>query len=284
MKCGGKFMETKLMTITPSMAMEWLENNIETNRTVRDSVVSKYARDMRNGNWKITHQGIAFNSDGKLIDGQHRLWAIVESNTPVEMYVSTGLDKDTEKLVDGGLVRTMIDRMKFINDDLIYRQTIIHSTVRILHLIKLGYPDRYKFSVDEMESFITKYYTILKWIYSECNECRNIRNAGIQVSIISALCNGYEPEDLMNFALCVSKGEIAQGEYNHTAAIKFRNWLDSERRKTGIDMSKIVINKCENAIYNYVKNKSHNSRKKIVFDVSNQKLDDLEEKLKNKEN
>jgi hypothetical protein len=49
-------------------------------RTVRD-----FAEAMRRGDWRLTHQGIAFDASGALVDGQHRLAAIVEADVPVEI-------------------------------------------------------------------------------------------------------------------------------------------------------------------------------------------------------
>ena len=83
-------MKTQIKTITPALAAQYLKMNA-TNRRLRLNVVSKYANDMRNGNWVLTHQGIAFSDKGELIDGQHRLSAILESETPIEMLVSFGI-------------------------------------------------------------------------------------------------------------------------------------------------------------------------------------------------
>ena len=49
------------------------------------------ARDMKAGHWRLTHQGIAFDPAGVLIDGQHRLWAIVESDTTLLAWSAAAL-------------------------------------------------------------------------------------------------------------------------------------------------------------------------------------------------
>lgn len=74
---------TEWKVVTPAMATKWLEEGNTHNRKVRDSVVMRYAADMKAGRWKQTHQGIAFNGDGTLLDGQHRLFAIIEADTEV---------------------------------------------------------------------------------------------------------------------------------------------------------------------------------------------------------
>lgn len=84
-------MKSKTEIITPEMAMDWLENHNPRNRPISEPTVQVYAGDMKNGRWSLTHQGIAFNVNGDLIDGQHRLWAIVFSGKNVEMMVTRDL-------------------------------------------------------------------------------------------------------------------------------------------------------------------------------------------------
>lgn len=73
--------------ISPEQAAKWLERN-DNNRNVNVAKVKKMAKDMREGHWDTTHQGIAIASDGTLVDGQHRLLAIVESGVTVRMNVT----------------------------------------------------------------------------------------------------------------------------------------------------------------------------------------------------
>jgi hypothetical protein len=86
-------MKTKVEIITPKMAMDWLEHHNPKNRPISETTVQSYAQDMKNKRWLLTHQGIAFNEDGHLIDGQHRLWAIVMADVEIEMSVTRGIPR-----------------------------------------------------------------------------------------------------------------------------------------------------------------------------------------------
>lgn len=88
--------------VSPEVARYWLANNIG-NRALRRTTLNSYVRDMRAGEWVTNHQGIAFAEDNTLLDGQHRLNAIVESGTPVLLMISRGWPKHP----DGKRVRTM---------------------------------------------------------------------------------------------------------------------------------------------------------------------------------
>lgn len=100
-------METKVMTVTPEMAALWLERNTNNRRVTRQRVM-EYARAMLDGNWRLTHQGIAFDQDGVLIDGQHRLEAVIVAGIPVPMNVTRGVERHDGELleIDVGRGRT----------------------------------------------------------------------------------------------------------------------------------------------------------------------------------
>ena len=107
-------MITQLMTITPELATQWLNQN-PNNRPLRPIRVRQYAEDIKAGMWKLTHQGIAFYEDGTLADGQHRLKAVEMANLPIAMYVTTGLNKNSSVAIDAGKPREMVDTMHIIN-------------------------------------------------------------------------------------------------------------------------------------------------------------------------
>lgn len=94
--------------ITPKKALEWLKLN-HNNRPLSSKVVSKYAALMRAGKWRLNGESIKFTINGDLIDGQHRLAAIVESGVSVECYVVRGLEHEAFDTVDQGRSRTSGD-------------------------------------------------------------------------------------------------------------------------------------------------------------------------------
>jgi hypothetical protein len=57
----------------------------------------------------VTHQGIAFSSSGALVDGQHRLAAIVEAGIPVEVMVFTDVADGSFDVLDTGKRRNAAD-------------------------------------------------------------------------------------------------------------------------------------------------------------------------------
>lgn len=79
-------MQAKVEIITPGFAKQLLELN-PTNRPLSDHTVQRYARDMRGGRWQPNGQGIILTADGKLLDGQHRLAAIISSGETIGVII-----------------------------------------------------------------------------------------------------------------------------------------------------------------------------------------------------
>lgn len=100
----------EIAEITPTLAAAWLDKN-ENNRPVNWSYVAQLARDMRAGHFACTHQGIAFDAQGRLIDGQHRLWAVMEADVPVRIRVFHNEPTANIVHIDGNHPRRAADRM-----------------------------------------------------------------------------------------------------------------------------------------------------------------------------
>jgi hypothetical protein len=99
--------------VTPDTAAGWLERNNKGNRNIRKGDVEAIRLLIEQGMWEATHQGIAFYDDDTIADGQHRLSAIVAAGVGVWVNVTTGLPKRAIHAIDGGIVRTKLDRLHF---------------------------------------------------------------------------------------------------------------------------------------------------------------------------
>jgi hypothetical protein len=82
------------------------------NRPVRQWHVRALASAIKRGEWILTHQGLAFDSDGSLRDGHHRLNAIIAADTGVPLMVTVGLNPEAMAAIDQGVTRTMGDLLE----------------------------------------------------------------------------------------------------------------------------------------------------------------------------
>lgn len=95
-------------TITPERAIALLEQNT-CNRSVREDKVKRFADDMKHGRWQVSQDGIGISSEGILLNGQHRLYAIVEANVSIEALVIYNMSEDSMAIMDTGTARTAAD-------------------------------------------------------------------------------------------------------------------------------------------------------------------------------
>lgn len=97
--------------ITPIMAEDLLTINAK-NRHIRNADIFKYAALMEEGKWYFTSQSaLEINTEGELINGQHRLWAQIKSGVTVHWMIWCGTDKDAFKHLDSGRPRTAGDTL-----------------------------------------------------------------------------------------------------------------------------------------------------------------------------
>ncbi len=109
-------MDHDFVPITPAMAEELLKQN-HCNRPIRWAKVHRLAEVMKRGGFKTTHQGICIAKNGRLLDGQHRLHAIVESGVTVTMLVVEKADEEIFSVIDGDATpRAISDRVTFFDD------------------------------------------------------------------------------------------------------------------------------------------------------------------------
>lgn len=101
--------------IAPADAEEILAANTENNRNIKLAQVDKYARDMMAGRWEDNGETIKIDTNGKLIDGQHRMRAVLESGTTVHFWVARDLPPETIHTVDVGVSRKYSDQLKIRN-------------------------------------------------------------------------------------------------------------------------------------------------------------------------
>jgi hypothetical protein len=115
--------------LTADDARNLLEKNVwydresdgRTNRPISKLRVGQYASAMLRGEWRLTHQGIAFDLQGKLIDGQHRLLALVQAaetqpEIEVEFQINEDVDTEVFDVVDTGNMRSGKDILALLGE------------------------------------------------------------------------------------------------------------------------------------------------------------------------
>lgn len=250
-------METQVMTITPDMAREWLKLNMKYNRPVMKSTVHGYARQMRNGTWSLTHQGIAFDENGALIDGQHRLNAIIEANVPVQMNVTKNVcRKDGEVFtIDMGRKRTYANviQMGGITDP-VYKNTGTYVSA----FIRYKLPGDRRADPAEIADYIDRHYDELARLDMYCGNGSHTHGKGeghkripaiVSAALLAAIYRGESDDALYRFCEVYRSNDVSQCQkYNPKHALNLRDYVRSYRP------SRDVYMRCESSIYAFAHN------------------------------
>lgn len=101
-------------SITPLMASAYLQKN-DKNRNVSKVIVDAYTREMKDGRWVLSNDAIAFDTDGNLINGQHRLYAVIKSGCTCDFLVVRGMPSKNFTVMDNGYTRTAAQVFKLEN-------------------------------------------------------------------------------------------------------------------------------------------------------------------------
>jgi hypothetical protein len=126
---------TQVETITPFIAAEYLKHNTH-NRAVNKNTVDFYAKQMKAGEWQLNGEPIIFSANGRLQDGQHRLYAVIKSNCSIKSIVVRDVDDDVFTTIDQGRARTVANIFEVAG---ITQQFVASSLLKKYWALHLGF-------------------------------------------------------------------------------------------------------------------------------------------------
>lgn len=100
---------SSVFVITPSIARDILTRVWPGQRKLRQQRVTELTRMIRGGQFEMTHQGLLFDTEGYLHDGQHRLAACVMSGVNIRVQCSVTNNPKVYQVLDQGAKRTVAD-------------------------------------------------------------------------------------------------------------------------------------------------------------------------------
>jgi hypothetical protein len=246
--------EINMMRVTPGKAEHWLNSKNKGNRNMRDGVAERYASDMQNGRWTNCPEPISFYEDGELADGQHRLWAIIESGRTISFPIATGLTRPDGLNINRGLGRSLIDNAAIsgLRDDLTH--SIIATCRGIDYDPKQAKTTRSGRSLSDSETLILvdKHGDAARFAITNGPKSKYLNNAVVRSAIARAY---YVEEDKAKLArFCeVMKTGFFEGD-KETAAIAIRNYmLQKGPIASQSSMWGDTFRKIQHAIHNFMK-------------------------------
>lgn len=147
-------MKAELKTITPEWARKTLNEKNMGNRDMNLRYVDKLAAEILAGRWKVNGDTIRLNKD-RLIDGQHRLAAVVQAGISVQSFVVEGLPSDVFDTIDVGKRRSPGDTLGALGEKNSYR---LASALMLTDKYMTGRADKsVEYTNTELETLLAKY-------------------------------------------------------------------------------------------------------------------------------
>lgn len=155
---GGDGIISEVTTITPQSAAEWLKAN-KNNRPVRRRHVEFLANEILSGNWQVNGQAIVISDQEEVLDGQHRLMAVIEAGQAIQTLVVYGIGREAFKTIDTGAVRSGSDALALFypnaNGSLV--KTVGSAVPWCLRMEAGFYGDRKKISNTDVLDYVSKH-------------------------------------------------------------------------------------------------------------------------------
>jgi hypothetical protein len=178
--------------ITPAAAEKMLERNTR-NRSLRPDYVRQLAGAMERQEWVVNGQPIQLAEDGTLLNGQHRLSAVVQSGVTVPIFVVRGLPTSSLKTMDVGTRRNLSDVLGLHGH---MDATNLAAALGLLHRYRSG--ARLEYS-GRTAPTVTQALSLLEEepdIKDAVTEARRIyRVTGMRLSVAALLLYLFEEED-----------------------------------------------------------------------------------------
>jgi hypothetical protein len=106
----------EIVTVTPEKAEEFLARNTH-NRNIKKSNLQKITRALVNGEWQLNGEAVKIAADGTILDGQHRLVAVVQTGVPMKTLLIRGLQNETQETMDTGSPRSAADVLRLRSEE-----------------------------------------------------------------------------------------------------------------------------------------------------------------------
>lgn len=121
-------------TITPDNARAFLDKNKD-NRNMREATAQFYAQQIKKkkDGWALNGKTIVIGKDGRVLDGQHRLRAVILANKSIQSFVVRDIDPDTFGTIDVGLRRSPADILTIHSKGRVRWPTAVAAALKIVN-------------------------------------------------------------------------------------------------------------------------------------------------------
>ena len=210
--------------IDPSDAKSLLERNTG-NRKLRESVVNYYAKEMRNDKWLDNGDPIRIARSGRLLNGQHRLSALVKAGVTLPFHFLSNLSEESFEQMDNGAHRSVSDNLNMTARDaavfkviyLIRSQIFMHENGRN----KVGPSDIKSVMNDEIIGILEKF---------PFTKRANVATAFTTTAAVLCILFGYPKERILR-----RQYSVMSMSPSNNLEVAFNRWVTNMTQNGGFN-------------------------------------------------
>tara|TARA_R100000734_G_C3297923_1_gene88897 strand:- start:193 stop:1080 length:888 start_codon:yes stop_codon:yes gene_type:complete len=180
-------MKVSVEEVTPMVAEMLLQKNTNNYRKLSQPTVTKYANKMRQGEWDASACMIQIDTNDVLLNGQHRLHAVMQSGETIQSIIVTGASPDSRYRIDSHMPRRMKDHCECEA----YKITMINTFLRSEGLF-WDYKDNVQFYrghvIGDIGTLSEKLYNVFSKTYSP------FTSVGFRAGLILGILNNQLSE------------------------------------------------------------------------------------------
>jgi hypothetical protein len=198
--------------ITPEIAAEiWNHNN--TNRPFKRKTAVAYADLMRRGAWHFNGESIQIAIDGEVLNGQHRLWAIMTTGLPQWCMVVRGLPKAVFSTIDQGVKRTPGDVLSINGEKYAHSLAAALRVIFVIHCRQWKDMNE-KVQPDQLLAMLAEFPETRRWLarYRNRRGLRQLFDSSL-VGVATLFAKKFGDEVVDAFIEAVASGEgLSKGD------------------------------------------------------------------------
>ena len=242
-----------VIDLTPEIASDWLNHANTHNRDLMDSHVDYLAGEMKAGRWRLTHQGIAFSDNRVLLDGQHRLWAVIMAGVTVPMRVFVNEPPETMEVVDTGQRRS--------NDQILSLAgglgEVTKAELATLRAMIAGFGRHQKRSPGAERDLLIKHRDAIRFAREHLTRTGKFRGIATATThaVIARAWYSCDRDQLRHFADVLRCG-VAKGENDQPILLLFQFLISSHMGRRSGPYERECYGKTERALAAFLKNES----------------------------
>ena len=224
-----------------------MDVNFKRNRRIKPRLENRLMQALKDGYFYPIHQAMAFEKEGWLIDGQHRLSAIIKTGISAWLLVARGIDIKHIQAIDRGTIKLDYDNMNMLGDDVTHAEVAI-SKYMFYGIDAKGYY-RYDLTGEPLRKFIHKHKYVISLV-------AKYRIKGVYGAILGMIAKAYYhigEEETTHF-LEVLKNGLATSPRDQPI-IKLRDVAIAAKKSTGVIIANSLAKKTVTTLVAYKENR-----------------------------